>query len=95
MNAPPKEREWIIQRCTQRWSDIELVYQDWIGAELFDGGIPQVPTFELMTRSEMLRALDWCSKEWPDEEFRGHNVANCSCEAHRLIKLVASVNVTG
>jgi hypothetical protein len=93
MNASPEEREWIIQRCTQRWNGIELVYQDCIGAELFHWTVRQIPNFELMTYSDMLRALDWCAKKWPDEEFRGHNVANCRCEAHRLIKPVGATNL--
>jgi hypothetical protein len=95
MNASPEEREWIIQRCTQWWNGVELVYQDWIGAELFDGRIPRMSDLRLMTRSEMLRALDWCAKEWPNEEFRGHNVANCRCEEHRLPKPVESTTLAG
>lgn len=95
MSASTEEREWIIQRCTQRWNGLELVYQDWIGAELLDGAVRQMPDFGLMTRSEMLRVLDWCATEWPDEEFRGHNVANCRCEEHRLLKPAGSANLTG
>lgn len=90
MSASPEGREWIIQRCAQLWNGAELVYQDWIAAELFNGSVPEMPNFELMTRSEMLRALDWCTKKWPNEEFRGHNVANCRCVEHRLLKPAGS-----
>jgi hypothetical protein len=55
-------REWIIQRCINAAANH---YEDW-------------PPFEvqLMTRTEMLAALEECEERWPDYEFRGHNVAH-------------------
>jgi hypothetical protein len=65
------QREWIIQRCTQRWIGTELQYEDWPSAN------------RPKTRTEMLEALEYCGKQWPDEEFRGHNIANCDCHKPR------------
>ena len=55
-------REWIIQRCTQRWKGTYLQYEPWPLAA------------DPMTRDEMLKALDRCAKHWPGDEFRGHNI---------------------
>jgi hypothetical protein len=82
VSPPAENREWIIQRCTQRWNGSELLYEDWIGAELFDGAARHMGNIELMTRSEMIEGLERCAKKWPDDEFRGHNVANCRCKQH-------------
>jgi hypothetical protein len=89
VSLPVQIREWIIQRCTQRWNGSELLYEDWIGAELFDGAGRQMGNIELMTRPEMIEGLEWCAKRWPDDEFRGHNVANCRCKQHAFPKCVA------
>ena len=65
MDTDTERREWIIQRCTQVWIATELQYDDWPGyAE------------HLMTRSEMLSALQECEGQWPQYEFRGHNLVN-------------------
>lgn len=74
-----EEREWIIQRCTQQWIGTELQYQDW---GPFGPGI-MAP----VTKTEMIEALDVFQRRWPDDEFRGHNVGNCKCEAHTLLKV--------
>ena len=57
--------EWVIQRCTQRWVGTELQYEDWPGY-----------ADQLMTRTQMLAALNECNQQWPEHEFRGHNVIN-------------------
>jgi hypothetical protein len=67
--------EWIIQRCTQQWVGAELQYQDW--------GPYGPGTMTPLTKSDMLAALEAFQRRWPDEEFRGHNVANCNCHATR------------
>jgi hypothetical protein len=55
-------REWIIQRCINAFRN---QYEDWS------------PYAErLMTRTEMCAALADCEARWPDDGFRGHNVAN-------------------
>jgi len=54
--------EWIIQRCINAFRN---EYQDWA---------PYAN--RLMTRTEMLQALEECSHKWPQYEFRGHNVLN-------------------
>jgi hypothetical protein len=64
--------EWIIQRCTQRWIGTELQYEDWPGY-----------SEHLMTRTEMLAAVEECDREWPQHEFRGHNVANQPRPIHK------------
>ena len=56
-------REWIIQRCTQVWVGTDLRYEDW----------PRYAE-RLMTRREMLSALQECERQWPEYEFRGHNL---------------------
>ena len=67
-------REWIIQRCTQRWIGTELVYEDWLGAV---GPIIGAAVHDdLMTYYEMLRALEVCAASYPDDEFRGHRVTS-------------------
>jgi hypothetical protein len=40
-------------------------YEDWPGYNE-----------RLMTRTEMLAALQACEERWPEHEFRGHNVAH-------------------
>jgi len=55
--------EWVIQRCTQHWIGTELQYEDWPGY-----------ADQLMTRTQMVAALDDCNRQWPQHEFRGHNV---------------------
>lgn len=65
-------KEWIIQRCTQRWNGMELIYEDF-------------PTSEgLMTRAKMTHVLDRVNRQNPDSEFKGHRVkcegmVRCSC----------------
>lgn len=57
-------KEWIIQRCTQRWIGTELRYEDF-------------PTPEgLMTRDQMIEVLSRVCEEHQDDEFRGHHVMN-------------------
>jgi len=60
MDTP--ERQWIIQRCINAFRN---QYEDWPGH-----------CERLMTRDEMLKALDECNQKWPLHEFRGHNVIN-------------------
>jgi hypothetical protein len=56
------DKEWTIQRCTQRWVGFDLEYEDF-------------PTREgPMTRDLMLRVLEQVSQEYPTDEFRGHRV---------------------
>jgi len=55
-------REWIIQRCIDAAKN---TYEDW-----------QPYAERLMTRTEMLQALETCETRWPEHEFRGHNVVN-------------------
>lgn len=55
-----QNEHWVIQRCTQRWIGFELEYED-------------LPTPEgIMTRDLMLATLERVSKEYPNDEFRGH-----------------------
>jgi hypothetical protein len=61
----PERPEWTIQRCTQGWIGTELQYEDWPGYSEF-----------LMSRTQMLDALKECQQQWPEHEFRGHNVVN-------------------
>ena len=57
-----QERQWIIQRCTQRWVGFDLEYEDF-------------PTHEgRMTRETMLTVLERVYQENPNDEFRGHKV---------------------
>lgn len=57
-----EERAWIVQRCINAFRN---EYEDWPGY------------FErLMTRTEMLTALEQCHRRWPDYAFRGHHVLN-------------------
>lgn len=72
------QREWIIQRCTQRVIGSLLEYEDWLAANDVWGDDYQ----ELMTEAEMLIGLEICEREWASQEFRGHNVINCRCENH-------------
>jgi hypothetical protein len=67
-----QEAAWTIQRCTQRRHGTELEYEDWPGY-----------SERLMTRAEMLEALKECEREWPGEEFRGHNVVNAQKQRER------------
>jgi hypothetical protein len=60
MNRVNDEKIWVIQRCIDAWTNH---YEDWLGYS-------ETP----MTRSEMLVALEKCNNEWPDYEFRGHNI---------------------
>lgn len=73
-------REWIIQRCTQRWVGTELQYQDYLGS--IGPIVTACAVEDLMAIDEMMRALDICGKSSPDE-LRGHNVMNCQCERHQ------------
>jgi hypothetical protein len=58
-----KSREWIIQRCTQKWIGSELQYEDFPIAQ------------GLMTHRQMMRALERVQRLRPNDEFRGHNIA--------------------
>jgi hypothetical protein len=64
-NTSADTREWIIQRCINAFKN---QYQDWPGY-----------CERLLTREEMLVALNECDQLWPDYEFRGHKVS----AAHR------------
>jgi hypothetical protein len=59
-----EEKEWIIQRCTQRWVGTELQYEDF-----------QTPEGR-MTRDSMVKVLERVCHEHPHEEFRGHKVCD-------------------
>jgi hypothetical protein len=54
---------WIIQRCTQQWSNSDLLYENWPGY-----------CEQTMFRSDMVQALQECANRWPQHEFRGHNL---------------------
>jgi hypothetical protein len=57
-----QDKQWVIQRCTQRWVGFELEYEDF-------------PTPEgLMTRDLMLTILERVCREHPNDEFRGHRI---------------------
>lgn len=88
-----EKREWIIERCTQKWIHEErsvfgrrvsiptqLIYEDWT-IDRAAGAALQV-----LTRDEMLAALDETAGLWPEHEFRGHNIAHCRCERHAHLK---------
>lgn len=72
--------EWIIRRCTQKWIGAELQYENWPAAA-FAFGLKG-----LLTRSQMMRALELCGQRWPNDEFAGHNVANCRCPEHDCLR---------
>jgi hypothetical protein len=55
-------RAWIVQRCLNAFRN---QYEDWPGY-----------CERLMTREEMLAALEDCAARWPEFGFRGHNVLN-------------------
>jgi hypothetical protein len=76
MNAPSENREWIIQRCTQRWIGTQLRYEDFPASAWQKQSWRFLP---VMTKEEMLKALTYCGQRWPMDEFRGHNVMNCKC----------------
>ena len=61
-NTIQRDKEWMIQRCTQRWVGSDLEYEDF--------PTPEGP----MTRDVMLRVLERVSREHPNDEFRGHRV---------------------
>jgi hypothetical protein len=67
-------RKWLVQRCLQKWSGSELLYEDW--PICWRGGTPRLGCTEAMTREEMLRALLHCGGAYPEHEFRGHNIGN-------------------
>jgi hypothetical protein len=67
---PEPARERIIQRCINAYRD---EYEDWPGY-----------CERLLTREEMLVALRECDQQWPEHEFRGHNVANQRPRRDRL-----------
>lgn len=66
----PPAREWIIQRCI---CAARHEYEDWPGY-----------CETLLTREEMLTALQACEHRWPEHEFRGHNVVNQRPGSDRL-----------
>ena len=55
-----EKKEWIIQICIDASNN---EYKDWPGY-----------CEDLMTRSEMLVALEKCEKDWVGRKFRGHNM---------------------
>lgn len=57
-----EQREWVIERCVGTSSSGELLYRHFPTA---DG---------LMTRTQMMKALESCARVFPDFEFRGHRV---------------------
>lgn len=81
----PEAREWIIQRCTQRWVGTELLYEDWIAGE-YTEPLEIRPPNDLLTHAEMLEALKFCEESWPGHEFRGHNAMVCRCTDHESLK---------
>jgi hypothetical protein len=82
MDAVREPREWIIRRCTQQWIGKTLQYEDFpLGAAKVGWPYPGI-----MNRSMMIQALDYCNRRWPDSEFQGHNIANCSCPEHSALK---------
>lgn len=67
-------RQWIIQRCINAFRN---EYEDWPGY-----------CERLMNRSEMMTALYKCELDWPEHEFRGHNVINQQpgCDRLRVVQ---------
>ena len=63
-------RQWVIQRCINAF---ENHYEDWPGY-----------CETLVTRDEMIEALNACNEQWPHLEFRGHNVVNQKPGSDRL-----------
>ncbi|HVY94515.1 MAG TPA: hypothetical protein VHA14_17255 [Bryobacteraceae bacterium] len=97
-----EKREWIIERCTQKWIHeersvfgrrvsipVQLIYEDWAIDRPQGTPMPNLLTADemLLTRDEMIAALDEAARVWPEHEFRGHNVAHCRCERHAHLKL--------
>ena len=83
--------EWIIQRCLQERKGIELLYQDWMvrPMRMVSSRLVVVSEYDsddLMTKAELTERLARCHKQWPDHEFRGHNVVNCRCKDHVRFK---------
>jgi hypothetical protein len=84
-------RQWIVQRCTQQWKGTELLYQDWMvkPMSIASSTLAVVSNYhseDLMTKTELLEKLTKCHEQWPDDEFRGHNIVNCKCDAHVVLK---------
>ena len=62
-----EERQWIIQRCTQKWHKCPE-----LGRAGFELLCENFPTPEgLMTRVQMMEVLERVSREHPDSDFRG------------------------
>jgi hypothetical protein len=58
--AQEQKREWIIKRCINAFKN---QYENQVGY-----------CEKLMTRDEMMLALEECIKKYSSDEFRGHNV---------------------
>lgn len=69
MSKQSEERVWIVQRCIDAFTNH---YENWPGY-----------CENAMTRGEMILALEDCSKKWPEDQFRGHNVHSI-IERHKL-----------
>ena len=57
-------REWVIQRCTQKWIGTDLQYEDFATLE------------GRMTKSQMVEVLGRVQAENPNDEFRGHRLVS-------------------
>ncbi len=92
-DSEPALREWIIQRCTERWIGTELQYEEFpgymrdgqwtriVGDRRHPGRETRCSIRDLMTRDEMTVALEYCENHYPDN-FKGHNVMSCRCDSH-------------
>jgi hypothetical protein len=60
--ASAEPREWIIQRCTQRWIGTELQYEDY--------PVPE----DAMTRAQAESVLERVDREDRSSEFRAHRI---------------------
>jgi len=60
--ATEPAREWVIQRCINAF---RKEYENWPGF-----------CERLMTYDEMMVTLKKCDDQWPEHEFRGHDVTN-------------------
>jgi hypothetical protein len=63
-------KEWVIQRCTQRWIQTGLPGHLSRTLEYEDFPTPE----GIMTRDRMLKVLDRVNLRNPNDEFRGHRV---------------------
>ena len=64
MENHDQEKKWVIQRCIDAWTNH---YENWPGF-----------CEKALTYAEMMVALKKCDENWPEYEFRGHNIHHVS-----------------